>query len=153
MAIGLDVKTPPEPENPEEYDYDTCPFYGELSVRGQVLEGTIVSTDMDRTVVVEREYEVAVPKYDRAMKRRSRIPAHVPGVLEPLEVGDRVRIAECRPLSKTKSHVVVEVTQEATAVDRAEVERAAVSPHDLDAEEGSGDETGDSPADESGGEA
>ncbi|AFZ71564.1 30S ribosomal protein S17 [Natronobacterium gregoryi] len=121
MAIGLDVETPPEPENPEEYDYETCPFYGELPVRGQILEGTVVSTDMDKTVVVEREYDVAVPKYDRYMKRRSRIPAHVPGVLEPLSVGDSVKIAETRPLSKTKSHVVVEVTEEATAEDVAEL--------------------------------
>ncbi|ELY67788.1 30S ribosomal protein S17 [Natrinema versiforme] len=121
MAIGLDVETPPEPENPEEYDYEKCPFYGELSVRGQILEGTVVSTDMDKTVVVEREYDVAVPKYDRHMKRRSRIPAHVPGVLEPLSVGDTVKIAETRPLSKTKSHVVVEVTEEATAEDLAEL--------------------------------
>ena len=121
MALGLDVETPPEPENPEEYDYEKCPFYGELSVRGQILEGTVVSTDMDKTVVVEREYDVAVPKYDRYMKRRSRIPAHVPGVLEPLSVGDSVKIAETRPLSKTKSHVVVEVTEEATAEDVAEL--------------------------------
>ncbi|MFW6382911.1 MAG: 30S ribosomal protein S17 [Haloferacaceae archaeon] len=109
MAIGLDVPQPPEPENPEEYDYETCPFYGHLSVRGQTLEGTVVSTDMEKTVIVEREYDVFVPKYDRYMKRRSRIPAHVPGVLEPLEVGDEVQIAETRPLSKTKSHVVVQV--------------------------------------------
>ncbi|WP_049927303.1 30S ribosomal protein S17 [Halopiger goleimassiliensis] len=121
MAIGLDVETPPEPENPEEYDYEKCPFYGDLPVRGQILEGTVVSTDMDKTVVVEREYDVAVPKYDRYMKRRSRIPAHVPGVLEPLSVGDSVKIAETRPLSKTKSHVVVEVTEEATAEDVAEL--------------------------------
>ncbi|PSP62253.1 MAG: 30S ribosomal protein S17 [Halobacteriales archaeon SW_8_66_22] len=109
MAIGLDVPRPPEPENPEEYDYETCPFYGELSVRGQVIEGEVVSTEMAKTVVVEREYDVTVPKYDRMMKRRSRIPAHVPGVLEPLSEGDTVRIAETRPLSKTKAHVVVEV--------------------------------------------
>ena len=121
MAIGLDVETPPEPDNPEEYDYETCPFYGELPVRGQILEGTVVSTDMDKTVVVEREYDVAVPKYDRLMKRRSRIPAHVPGVLEGLSVGDTVKIAETRPLSKTNSHVVVEVTQKATAADVAEL--------------------------------
>ncbi|PSP27411.1 30S ribosomal protein S17 [Halobacteriales archaeon QH_2_65_14] len=115
MGIGLDVAQPPEPENPDEYDYETCPFYGELSVRGQTLEGEVVSTDMEKTVVVQREYDVTVPKYDRKMKRRSRIPAHVPGVLEGLSVGDTVRIAETRPLSKTKSHVVVErVASEAT---------------------------------------
>ena len=108
MAIGLDVPKPPDPDDPENYDYETCPFYGELSVRGQVLEGEAVSTAMDKTVVVEREYDVFVPKYDRYMKRRSKVPAHVPGVLEP-EVGDQVKIAECRPLSKTKAHVVVEI--------------------------------------------
>jgi len=110
MAIGLDVSQPPQPDDPDEYDYETCPFYGELSVRGQTLEGTVASTDMARTVIVEREYDVYVPKYDRYMKRRSRVPAHVPGVLEPIEEGDEVQIAECRPLSKTKSHVVVAVT-------------------------------------------
>ena len=122
MAIGLDVEQPPEPDDPDTYDYATCPFYGELAVRGQVLEGIVASTGMERTVVVEREYDVFVPKYDRYMKRRSRIPAHVPGVLEPIEVGDRVKIAECRPLSKTKSHVVVEVVEPADAVTAAEIE-------------------------------
>ena len=143
MAIGLDVDTPPEPENPEEYDYEKCPFYGELPVRGQILEGLVVSTDMDKTVVVEREYDVTVPKYDRQMKRRSRIPAHVPGVLEPLSVGDTVKIAETRPLSKTKSHVVVEVTQEATAEDRAELTRETEVDPELSTEDivGGGDDT------------
>ena len=122
MGVGLDVEQPPEPEDPENYDYETCPFYGELSVRGQIIEGLVASTEMDRTVIVEREYDVFVPKYDRYMKRRSRIPAHVPGVLEPLSVGDRVQIAECRPLSKTKSHVVVHVVEEADAVTAAEIE-------------------------------
>ena len=134
MAIGLDVDQPPAPDDPAEYDYETCPFYGELSVRGQILEGTVVSTDMDRTVVVEREYEVNVPKYDRQMKRRSRIPAHVPGVLEPLAVGDDVKIAETRPLSKTKSHVVVEVLD--SEVEGADDDTAHADPAD---EETTGD--------------
>jgi len=123
MAIGLDVAKPPEPENPAEYDYETCPFYGELPVRGQIIEGEVVSTDMEKTVVVEREYDVTVPKYDRMMKRRSRIPAHVPGVLAPLSVGDTVKIAETRPLSKTKSHVVVEVVDSEAGGTAASSER------------------------------
>ncbi len=101
MALGLDVPEPAEPCTDER-----CPFHGELPVRGQTLEGTIASTEMDRTVVVEREYEVHVPKYDRYMKRRSRIPAHHPPCLDLAE-GDQVRIATTRPLSKTKHHVVV----------------------------------------------
>ncbi|WP_101294444.1 30S ribosomal protein S17 [Halegenticoccus soli] len=102
MAIGLNV---PEPE--ETCSDQHCPFHGSLSVRGQTLEGVVASTDMEKTVIVEREYDVRVPKYDRYMKRRSRVPAHAPPCLE-LETGDIVRIAETRPLSKTKSHVVVE---------------------------------------------
>ncbi len=135
MAIGLDVETPPAPENPEEYDYETCPFYGELSVRGGILVGTVVSTEMEKTVVVEREYDVTVPKYDRQMKRRSRVPAHVPGVLDPLSVGDTVKIAECRPLSKTKSHVVVEVTEEASIEDVVELTREVEPDPELSAED------------------
>ncbi|WEL18424.1 Ribosomal protein S17 [Halorhabdus sp. SVX81] len=75
-------------------------------MRGQTLEGTVASTDMQKTVVVEREYDVTVPKYDRLMKRRSRIPAHAPPCMD-VEEGDTVTIAETRPLSKTKSHAVV----------------------------------------------
>jgi small subunit ribosomal protein S17 len=101
MALGLNVPTP-ETTCADE----NCPFHGTLSVRGQVLEGEVASTDMEKTVVVEREYDVHVPKYDRFMKRRSRIPAHAPECLE-LSEGDTVSIAETRPLSKTKSHVVV----------------------------------------------
>ncbi|MFB6088095.1 MAG: 30S ribosomal protein S17 [Haloarculaceae archaeon] len=101
MAIGLNVQ---EPDG--TCDDENCPFHGALSVRGQTLVGTVASTDMDKTVVVEREYDVTVPKYDRLMKRRSRVPAHAPECLDLAE-GDTVTIAECRPLSKTKSHVVV----------------------------------------------
>jgi len=102
MAIGLNVDEPEEACSDEN-----CPFHGTLSVRGQTLEGEVASTDMEKTVIVEREYDVPVPKYDRHMKRRSRVPAHHPACID-LEVGDTVRIAETRPLSKTKSHVVVE---------------------------------------------
>ena len=103
MALGLNVQ---EPET--ACDDENCPFHGTLSVRGQTLEGTVASTDMEKTVVVEREYDVKVPKYDRYMKRRSRVPAHSPPCLD-IEVGDTVTIAETRPLSKTKSHVVVSI--------------------------------------------
>jgi small subunit ribosomal protein S17 len=101
MAIGLNVQ---EPEG--TCTDENCPFHGTLSVRGQTIVGEVASTDMEKTVVVEREYDVKVPKYDRLMKRRSRIPAHAPPCMD-LEVGDTVTIAETRPLSKTKSHAVV----------------------------------------------
>jgi len=63
---------------------------------------------MKGTVVVEKEYLHYIRKYNRYEKRSSRIHAHNPPCLQA-KTGDLVTIAECRPLSKTKSFVVVEV--------------------------------------------
>ncbi|MEM3851836.1 MAG: 30S ribosomal protein S17 [Methanomassiliicoccales archaeon] len=84
-----------------------CPFHGTLSVRGQVLEGIVVSTKMKGTVVVEREYAKYIDKFERYERRRSRYPAHLPACIQVAE-NDRVTIAECRPLSKTVNFVVIE---------------------------------------------
>jgi small subunit ribosomal protein S17 len=81
-------------------------------VRGRILEGSVVSAKMDKTVVVRRDYLHYVPKYKRYERRHGHVPAHSPPCLEVKE-GDRVKIAECRPLSKTVSFVVVEKTEEA----------------------------------------
>ncbi|RPJ50503.1 MAG: 30S ribosomal protein S17 [Methanobacteriota archaeon] len=101
--IGLDVQTPLKECN----DVD-CPFHGTLPVHGQVITGKVVSDRMKETVVVEREYFQYIRKYNRYEKRSSKIHAHSP-VCIGAKVGDVVRIAECRPISKTKSFVVVEV--------------------------------------------
>ena len=84
-----------------------CPFHGELSVRGRVLEGSVVSAKMDETVIVRRDYLHYVPKYRRYERRHGHIAAHNPPCLDVKE-GDNVKIAECRPISKTVSFVVVE---------------------------------------------
>ncbi len=84
-----------------------CPFHGELSVRGRVLEGTVVSAKMDKTVIVERDYLSYISKFKRYERRRSRIPSHKPPCID-LKEGDRVTIAESRPISKTVVFVVVE---------------------------------------------
>ena len=100
--IGYVVK-PPEKEC-EEPD---CPFHGTLPVRGKILEGIVVSDKMQRTVVIERNYLHFLPKYERYERRRTRISAHNPACLN-VKKGDKVKIAECRPLSKTKNFVVIE---------------------------------------------
>ncbi|HEC94783.1 MAG TPA: 30S ribosomal protein S17 [Thermoplasmatales archaeon] len=100
--IGLDV---PVPE--KECSDKNCPFHGTLSVRGQLFTGTVVSDKMDNTVVVEREYTHFVPKYERYEKRTSRNLVHCPPCIKA-KTGDRVRISECRPLSKAVSFVVVQ---------------------------------------------
>ncbi|MEM1689167.1 MAG: 30S ribosomal protein S17 [Candidatus Hadarchaeales archaeon] len=84
-----------------------CPLHGQLSVRGRVLEGIVVSDRMMKTVTVQIERLHYVPKYERYERRTSKIHAHNPPCINA-KIGDRVRIMECRRLSKTKSFVVVE---------------------------------------------
>ena len=84
-----------------------CPFHGTLSVRGRVLEGIVVSSKMDKTVIVEREYLQFSSKFVRYERRHGHIPSHNPPCIGVKE-GERVKIAECRPLSKTVAFVVVE---------------------------------------------
>ena len=84
-----------------------CPFHGSLSVRGRIMDGVVVSAKMDKTVVVQREYLQFSSKFVRYERRHSHIPSHNPPCLDVKE-GERVKIAECRPLSKTVSFVVVE---------------------------------------------
>ena len=105
--IGLDVRAPKT-----RCDDRHCPFHGRLPVRGQVLEGTVVSTAMQRTAVVERTLLHYVAKFERYEKRRRRYLAHAPPCLN-VPVGHRVRIAETRPLSKLVSFCIVEDLGEA----------------------------------------
>jgi small subunit ribosomal protein S17 len=103
--IGLGVAIPEA-----ECSDVNCPFHGTLPVRGQVITGKVVSDRMNGTVVVEREYLHYVKKYKRYEKRSSKYHAHSTPCINA-GVGDVVKIAECRPLSKTKTFVVVEVVR------------------------------------------
>ncbi|MFB0567157.1 MAG: 30S ribosomal protein S17 [Candidatus Bathyarchaeia archaeon] len=92
-------------------DDRNCPFHGTLKVRGRILEGTVLSAKMDKTVIVKRDYQFYVPKFKRYERRHSHIPAHNPPCLSVKE-GDVVKVAECRPISKTVSFVVIEKLEE-----------------------------------------
>jgi small subunit ribosomal protein S17 len=100
--IGIDVKAPETTCTDKN-----CPFHGELAVRGQSIEGVVVSTKMDKTAVVERNYLNYQQKYERYEKRTSHYSVHNPPCLG-VKPGDHVKIVECRPLSKTVSFVIVE---------------------------------------------
>jgi small subunit ribosomal protein S17 len=104
--VGIDVKEPKT-----TCDDPNCPFHGTLPVRGQILEGIVTSTKAERTITVERSFYKFIRKYERYEKRKSRITAHKPDCIN-VKVGDAVKIAECRRLSKTKHFVVVEVKGE-----------------------------------------
>jgi small subunit ribosomal protein S17 len=99
--IGIDVKLPKKECNDKH-----CPFHGSLAVRGQIFRGKVVKT-YEKSAVIEREMLRKIPKYERYLKKRSKIHAHNPLCIDA-KPGDMVTIAECRPISKTKSFVIVE---------------------------------------------
>ncbi len=102
---NIGIKATPPKQSCED---PKCPWHGNLPVRGRVIEGKVVSTRAQRTVIVEREYFRFIPKYERYERRHSRTAAYKPDCID-VSVGDMVKIAECRPLSKTKHFVVIEV--------------------------------------------
>ena len=71
------------------------------------LSGRVVSSKMSKTVVVAVESIGAHKRYRKTIKRISNLKAH--DEKGACRVGDIVRIVECRPLSKTKHHRVIEV--------------------------------------------
>ncbi|MGH9280912.1 MAG: 30S ribosomal protein S17 [Acidimicrobiales bacterium] len=79
--------------------------------RRKVREGTVVSTGMDKTAVVAVVERVRHPRYDKTVQRTKRIHAH--DEANDLNVGDRVRVMETRPLSKQKRWRVVTVIERA----------------------------------------
>lgn len=66
----------------------------------RVMQGTVVSDKMDKTVVVEVERMVTHPLYKKIVRRSKKYLAHDES--NALKIGDLVRIRECRPLSKRK---------------------------------------------------
>jgi small subunit ribosomal protein S17 len=101
--IGISVAPPRRACNDK-----ICPFHGKLSVRGKMISGIVVSAKATKMVVVAREYPRPVKKYKRYERSRSKIHAYAPECIDVNE-GQDVKIAECRPLSKTVSFVVIEV--------------------------------------------
>lgn len=104
--IGVPVESPKK-----ECEDPYCPFHGTLPVRGRIFEGVVVNDRMKETIVIRRDYYHHVPKYLRYERRHSRIAAHNPPCID-VKMGDKVRIMECRPLSKSVSFVVIEKVEE-----------------------------------------
>jgi small subunit ribosomal protein S17 len=77
----------------------------------KVREGIAVSTKMDKTVVVAVVDRVRHRRYQKTVQRTNHLYAHDDA--NDVREGDRVRIAETRPLSKQKRWRVVEVLERA----------------------------------------
>jgi len=76
-----------------------------------VREGTVLSASMDKTAVVSVVDRVRQPLYRKTMQRSTKLYVH--DEQNDLNVGDRVRVQETRPLSKLKRWRLVEVLERA----------------------------------------
>jgi len=80
----------------------------------KIREGLVVSTAMNKTIVVELERLVRHPQYGKVVRRKKRVKVH--DEKNSCIVGDLVRIGETRPLSKTKRWRYLETIRKAVVV-------------------------------------
>ena len=104
-TIGIEVKAPKD-----KCDDINCPHHGKLSLRGRTFIGIVKAAKAHKTATIEWDRIRYIKKYERYEKRRSSAKAHNPECINAKE-GDKVKIMECRPLSKTKKFVIVEVIE------------------------------------------
>ncbi len=78
------------------------------------LVGKVVSNKMQKTVVVAIENRFPHPKYEKQMVKTRKFKAHDEN--NKCGIGDKVRIQECRPLSKDKTWEVVEIIEKSVDV-------------------------------------
>lgn len=82
----------------------------EEQVKGRrTIVGRVVSNKMDKTVSVAIERRIKHPVYGKYIRRTTKVLAH--DAANKCNIGDRVSISECRPISKNKSWAVVDVVQ------------------------------------------
>jgi small subunit ribosomal protein S17 len=91
----------------------------------KVLQGEVVSTAMDKTVVVKVERILTHPRYKKIVRRSKRYHAH--DEANTCNVGDVVRIMETRPVSKTKRWRLSEIIKrfDVSTPDQAKVQETA----------------------------
>ncbi len=77
----------------------------------RTVVGRVVSDKMDKTVSVAVERLIKHPVYGKYIRRTGKVLAH--DAANECKEGDRVAIAECRPISKNKSWSVVNVVERA----------------------------------------
>ncbi|MDG2271852.1 MAG: 30S ribosomal protein S17 [Halioglobus sp.] len=82
--------------------------------RVRLATGKVVSNKMDKTITVLIERREKHPVYGKYMTRSSKIHAHDES--NQCAIGDTVTVAECRPLSKTKTWKLLEVVVSASQV-------------------------------------
>ncbi len=89
-------------------------------------KGVVTSNRMQKTIVVSVERIVMHPKYKKYLKRRTKVKAH--DEKNECQVGDRVLIVECRPLSREKRWRVSRILERAVATDKEEAATSLSQP-------------------------
>jgi small subunit ribosomal protein S17 len=85
-----------------------CNIHGKLKARGKIFEGTVIKK-FPRRVVIVFERMIYIRKYERYAKSKTKVHARLPECFrEKINVGDYIRVRECRPLSKLIHFVVIE---------------------------------------------
>ncbi len=84
---------------------------GSTRARRKIREGVVVSDRMDATVVVAVVDRVHHPRYSKTVQRTKHLYVHDAG--NEAHAGDKVRVMETRPLSKTKRWRVIEILERA----------------------------------------
>ena len=85
-----------------------CPWHGNLKTRGRTFRGIVIKK-FHKRVVIEFERMIYVRKYERYLKSKTRIHARLPICIEDkINIGDYIKIKECRPLSKMIHFVVID---------------------------------------------
>lgn len=83
-----------------------CPIHASLSTHGRTFVGLVISNKMQRTAVVKWEWRKYLSKYERYMTKTTKLKVHNPDCINA-RPGDIVHIKETRPLSKTKTFVII----------------------------------------------
>jgi len=85
-----------------------CNIHGKLKTHGRTFEGT-VTKKFSKRIVIEFERMIYVRKYERYARSKSKIHARLPSCREnEVQVGDYVKVQECRPLSKLIHFIFIE---------------------------------------------
>jgi len=83
-----------------------CAVHKAMATRGRQFVGTVTASSQ-KTATVEWPRSKKSPKFERYEKAKTAIKAHNPECISAKK-GDIVKIIECRPISKTKSFVIIE---------------------------------------------
>ncbi|MFZ1970862.1 MAG: 30S ribosomal protein S17 [Candidatus Nanoarchaeia archaeon] len=103
----IERKKTPEIVSTSCNDID-CPFHGSLKLRGRTFNGKVIKKFQKR-ITIEFDRTEYIRKYERYIKLKTKIHARLPVCIEKnINVGDYVKIVECRPLSKIIHFVVTD---------------------------------------------